>query len=93
MEIQKELEEIKYYNSLSLSERKIINYLIFNNIKRDLISFIIQDLRSHILYKNDDDLFKIFKIKYKKKYMKFNNQMNYYKNHTFISNTYSSMKQ
>lgn len=93
MEIQKELEEIKYYNSLSLNERKMINYLIFNNIKRDLIPSIIQDLRSHILYKNDDYLFKIFKIKYKKKYMKFNNQMNYYKNNTFISNTYSSMKQ
>ena len=93
MEIQKELEEIKYYNSLSLNERKMINYLIFNNIKRELTPSIIRDLRSHILYKNDDDLFKIFKIKYKKKYMKFNNQMNYYKNHTFISNTYSSMKQ
>ena len=93
MEIQKELEEIKYYNSLSLNERKMINYLIFNNIKRELIPFIIRDLRSHILYKNDIDLFKIFKIKYKDKYMKFNNRMNYYKNHTFISNIYSSMKQ
>ena len=93
MEIQKELEEIRYYNSLSLKHKKIINYLIFNNIQRDLIPFIIQDLRSHILYKNDNDLFKIFKIKYKEKYMKFNNQINYYKNNTFISNTYSSMKQ
>ena len=93
MVIQKELEEIKYYNSLSLNERKMINYLIFNNIKRELIPFIIQDLRSHILYKNDIDLFKIFKTRYKDKYMKFNNRMNYYKNHTFISNIYSSMKQ
>ena len=93
MEIQKELEEIKYYNSLSFNEKKIRNYLIFNNIKRELISFIIQDLRSDILYKNDNDLFKIFKIRHKKKYIKFNNRMNYYKNHTFISNIYSSMKQ
>ena len=87
MNINKELKEITYYNSLSLKHRKMINYLVFNNYSRNIIPFIIQDLRSDESYLTDDDLFKIFEKQYPNKYKKYNSQINYYKKYRFMNET------